>query len=71
MAFFQWFGAWLLFLLLLIAFAHTAAGKTIVYYLLWLAVVFLLLSHAEEIAGMFSAAGIVPANTGSITGGAA
>ena len=60
MAFAQWFGAWLLFILLLVAFAKRAAGKTIVYYLLWLAMIFLLVSHAQEIADMFSAAGIVP-----------
>lgn len=67
MAFAQWFGAWLLFILLLVAFAKTAAGRTIVYYLLWLAVIFLLVSHAQEIADMFSAAGIVP--QGSTTNG--
>ncbi len=64
MAFINWFGAWLLFILLLVAFAKTKAGNTIVYYLLWLAALFLLLSHASEIAGMFSAAGIAPATTG-------
>ncbi len=63
MPFMQWFGAWLLFILLLAVIAKTAAGKTIVYYLLWLAVLFLLLSHSAEIAGMFSAAGIVPQGT--------
>ncbi len=71
MAFINWFGAWLLFILLLVAFAKTKAGNTIVYYLLWLAVIFLLLSHASEIAGMFSAAGIVPqgATNASTPGG--
>lgn len=68
MAFAQWFGAWLLFILLLVAFAKTAAGKTIVYYLLWLAVIFLLVSHSQEIASMFSAAGIVPPTQGGTNG---
>jgi len=69
MAFAQWFGAWLLFILLVVAFAKTAAGKTVVYYLLWLAVLYLLISHSQEIADMFSAAGIVPAQGGTTTNG--
>ena len=67
MAFAQWFGAWLLFILLLAVLAKTAAVKTIVYYLLWLAVAYLLLSHSQEIASMLSAANIAP--QGSSNGG--
>ena len=67
MAFAQWFGAWLLFILLLAVLAKTAAGKTMVYYLLWLAVAYLLLSHSQEIAGMLGAANIAP--QGSVNGG--
>ncbi len=58
---FQWFGAWLLFILLLIALAQVRAGKTILYYLLWLAVVLLVVSHYQEITDMFASAGIIPA----------
>lgn len=65
MPFIQWFSAWLLFLLLLAVMAKTAAGKTILYYLLWLAVFFLLVSHASEIASMFQSAGIVPQQGGT------
>jgi len=70
MTFIQWAGAWLLFILLLAMLAKTAAGKTIVYYLLWLAVVFLLVSHYQEINDLFSGAGITtssasPANNNS------
>lgn len=61
MSFIRWFGAWFLFILLLVIFARTAAGKTIVYYLLWLAVAVLIVTHADEISGLFSAAGITPA----------
>ena len=67
MAFAQWFGAWLLFILLLAVLAKTAAGKTMAYYLLWLAVAYLLLSHSQEIAAMLGAANIAP--QGSSNGG--
>lgn len=60
MGFLKWLSAWLLFLLLLAVMAKTAAGKTLLYYLLWLAVFFLLVSHYQEIVSIFSAAGIVP-----------
>jgi hypothetical protein len=56
----QWLGAWLLFILLLITIAKTRAGNTLLYYLLWVAVIFLLLSHYKEIAAMFAAGGITP-----------
>ena len=54
----KWLSAWLLFLLILAMVARTAAGKTIVYYLLWLAVVLLLVLHYQEIVDLFAAGGI-------------
>ncbi len=59
----NWLGAWLLFILILMAAIQTKAGNAIAYYLLWLAVIFLLVSHYKQITDMFAAAGITPAAT--------
>ncbi len=64
---YQWFGAWLLFIILLIAIAQIKAGRTILYYLLWLAVVLLVVSHYQEITNMFAGAGIIPAQNNGVT----
>jgi hypothetical protein len=56
----NWLAAWLLFILIMIALVQTKAGNTIAYYLLWLAVIFLLVSHYQEITGIFKAGGIIP-----------
>ena len=54
----NWMAAWLLFILILIGIAQTPWGKTILYYLLWLAVVFLLVTHYQEITDLFAKGGI-------------
>lgn len=54
----SWLGAWLLFILILIALAQTKIGNTLLYYLLWLAVIFLLVSHYQQITSIFQAGGI-------------
>lgn len=56
---FNYLAAWLLFLLIIAALAQTEIGKKIVYYVLWLGVVLLLVSHADEITSIFKNAGIV------------
>lgn len=58
----NWLGAWLLFILILMGLVQTKAGNTIAYYLLWLAVLFLLVSHYKQITDIFAAAGITPAS---------
>ncbi len=58
MALIQWLSAWLLFILILALLARTAAGKTIFYYLLWLAVILLLVTNYQQIADLFAAGGI-------------
>ena len=55
---FNWLAAWLLFILIIIALAQTNAGNTIIYYLSWLAVIFLLVSHYQEITNILQAGGI-------------
>lgn len=56
-------GAWLLVIVIGIGLASTGWGKTLLYYLLWLAVIFLVLTHAQEISDMLNLGGI--ANTTS------
>lgn len=51
-------GAWLLVIVFGIAIANTGWGKTIVYYVLWLAVIVLVLGQGQEISNMLNAAGI-------------
>lgn len=50
----SWFGTWLMMIVLLIVLAQTRWGRPIVYGLLWLAVLLLLVSHADELTSMFS-----------------
>lgn len=56
----NWLGAWLLFILILLALVQTEVGNTIAYYLLWLAVIFLLVSHYQQITDLFATGGITP-----------
>ena len=51
-------GAWLLVIVIGVALASQGWGKTILYYVLWLAVILLILSHATEISNMLNAGGI-------------
>lgn len=53
-----WLGAWLLFLIILLAIAQTKWGHTIAYYLIWLAILFLVVSHYQQILSIFQAGGI-------------
>lgn len=50
----QWFTSWIIMILLIIFMARTAWGKTIVYYLLWLALVLLLVLHADELSSLIN-----------------
>ena len=50
----SWVGTWLVMILLLSILAKTNAGKAVLYYLLWLAVVLLLVTHADELASFFN-----------------
>ena len=54
-------GAWLIVIVAGIALAGTGWGKTVLYYVLWLAVALLVLTHSSEISSMLNAGGI--ANT--------
>lgn len=56
----NWFAAWAVFILIIAAIAQTSWGRPVVYYLLWLAVIFLLVSHYQEIIELFAEGGITP-----------
>lgn len=51
--------AWILFILILLLIVKTRVGQTIAYYLLWMAVIYLLISHYQEITNIFQAGGII------------
>lgn len=48
----SWISTWTIMILLLVVLSKTSWGKSIVYYVLWLAVILLLVTHADEIKGM-------------------
>lgn len=50
----RFFGTWLIVLIVLIALSKTRWGAPIVYGLLWLAVLLLVVTHAEELTSFFS-----------------
>lgn len=50
----QFFTTWLLIIGGLIALASSRWGKTLVYYLVWLALLLLLVTHADELSGLIS-----------------
>ncbi len=56
----NWLSAWLLFILIMIVIMQTRIGNTLIYYLAWLAVIFLLVSHYQEISNILTAGGITP-----------
>ncbi len=49
---FVWIVTWIVFIALLVALSASRAGKTIVYYVLWLAVLLLVVSHGAELASL-------------------
>lgn len=49
-----WISTWIILILLLVILSTTSWGKSIVYYLLWLAIALLLVSHADELTQMFN-----------------
>jgi hypothetical protein len=50
----QWFGTWIITIALLITVGKTSWGRPIVYGLLWLALLLLILTHADELASFYN-----------------
>ena len=57
---FNWMVAWLIILLVLFAAAGTRAGNKVIYYIAWLAVVFLVVSNYRQIVELITAGNITP-----------
>ena len=51
----KWLATWLMMILLLLFLSKTSWGRPIVYGLLWLAILLLLVTHADELTSLFSA----------------
>jgi hypothetical protein len=49
-----WITTWVVMIMLLVMISSTGWGKSIVYYLLWLAVILLLVSHADELSSLIN-----------------
>lgn len=49
---FTWISTWIIMLLFLVMISATGWGRSIVYYILWLAVILLLVSHADELSSL-------------------
>lgn len=48
----KFLSTWAIMILLLVLLAKTSWGKTVVYWLLWLAVVLLIVTHSEELTSL-------------------
>ena len=51
---FSWIATWIVMILLLIFLAKTQWGKGLVYWLIWLAVILLLVTHADELTSLIN-----------------
>lgn len=60
---FSWLASWLVLIVFLIALAQTEWGKRIVYYLAWLSVALLLVTHSGEFVTLFGSFGTPPEST--------
>lgn len=47
-----WISTWVIMILLLVLVSKTSWGKPIVYWFMWLAVVLLLVTHADELTSL-------------------
>lgn len=50
----SWVATWIIMIALLGFLAQTNWGRPVVYWLLWLAVVLLLVTHADELTALFN-----------------
>lgn len=49
---FTWISTWIIMILFLVMISATGWGRSIVYYILWLAVILLLVTHADELSSL-------------------
>ena len=60
---FTWLASWLVMLIFLVALAQTEWGKRIVYYLAWLSVFLLVVTHFGEFSSLFGNFASEPGST--------
>ena len=53
-----WVAGWLMLITVLYLLTRNRAGQTIVYYVLWLSIVLLLVTHSDSISQLFQQANI-------------
>lgn len=53
-----WVAGWLLLITVLYLLTRNRAGETIVYYVLWLSIVLVLVTHSDSITQLFQQANI-------------
>lgn len=49
-----WIATWLIMITLLVIIAQTSWGRSVVYWLMWLAVTLLLVTHSDELTSLFN-----------------
>ena len=53
-----WMAGWILLLVVIYLLAQSRAGQTVVYYVLWLSIALILVTHADAITTIFQQANI-------------
>lgn len=49
-----WISTWIIMIVFLAIIAQTSWGRSVVYWLMWLAVTLLLVMHADELTSLFN-----------------
>ncbi len=56
----QWFSSWIAILLIVALLARSSWGRPAVYYMLWLTIIILVLTHASDFAAIINPAAQTP-----------
>lgn len=59
----SWLVAWIIVMVVFLSIGQTGWGRTLAYYFLWLAVLLLVVTHADEINTLLTQGGIVPSGS--------
>jgi len=54
-----WVAGWILIIVVIFLLSRSRAGQTVVYYVLWLSIALVLVTHADAITTLFQQANIV------------
>lgn len=53
-----WIAGWILLIVVLVLISKTKPGAVITYYVLWLSIILLLVTHSSDISNLFNQANI-------------